>query len=1066
MPARTSNSLTFHCNCFICNAEGPCDSNGSPLGRDLPLSMRSVHQDRIQAATLASSEAAGLEEISSSIFSSAVIGGEYSLRSEPSRLWTSRESHHAPYPPSAPDDPPFDNIIHGLERLQLDSTNTNPPLHSPAVADPSSPLDAVAKPAGMPPINQNLKQERSQRTAKAHMSLDKIDSCIKACSTRIATAELSADDILHLQDEVGRLQLSLENVRRNVHSVNVRRLATLASLNGIARILEDLQKQHPINANVALKFNSDHHFNAPINDNDPVAQTTMFIVILCTVISGIGRRMGNLLLSLLMILLRSSFSPSGKFDDWQNDVLKQLPRTTETVMNKFPLGAKTTIYAVCPACNCTYPPIFSPGSKTPVYPEQCNNIPFPNEPCNEVLLEMATDGRRLPIKTFEYHSFHDYLATLLSRRDLEDIMDKACDDLTSSIKEGKGAPNFVSDIFEASFIREFRGPDNKHFVQRPGKEGRYLFVLNVDFFIAEGQTHPLGRSTRSAIAVSVNDLPASRKVNQSVGHTSHKLCTRCSCYHRQKLDRTDIAHADWNPKKVADLRRDAEAWRSAPSSQAQKKLLDETGLRWTELWRLPYWDPTCMLGVDSMHCLLEGLAQQHFHEILRLTDADAKEPGPKQAFDFTFTLPNDDWGNDNDRKHVADIHRILLAPLKGDGDSEDVMFQKLAQRLFTKNRASLNFVTSINLNLKPMPNVQALGLYSKRECVDVLVAWRKTKPRNASTQGRYGNMETMERIREVIRDMDTPSWLESVPFNFGMASAGSLKADEWRTVTTVHLPVALVSLWGEGTSHLSAAVGSTLRVDLDHTMNLVYAVSLACMRTMSPFRMNAYRTQIISWLSKLREIHPTARNSSTNDNTSQGQLESTMLLSFLRGVKLRHWLSRPDCPPALKKCKVVFDNAFGKRETVDAMSHNPDSYQSVPQDLAACISEAKVRLRARYTHNDTIYTRSSTHVGNSLILFYPNGNRSKKLVPGCIKYIIDEDQRKLFAVNCQVPAPPGTVDPFRFYSHFPAVIYSTDLSPDLELISPEWVGTHYARWCMDDNRAVVLNLSRVRYLPT
>ncbi|KAF8176789.1 hypothetical protein BJ912DRAFT_857258 [Pholiota molesta] len=178
-----------------------------------------------------------------------------------------------------------------------------------------------------------------------------------------------------------------------------------------------------------------------------------------------------------------------------------------------------------------------------------------------------------------------------------------------------------------------------------------------------------------------------------------------------------------------------------------------------------------------------------------------------------------------------------------------------------------------------------------------------------------------------------------------------------------------------------------------------------------------------------------------------------MLLSFLRGVKLRHWLSRPDCPPALKKCKVVFDNAFGKRETVDAMSHNPDSYQSV-------------RLRARYTHNDTIYTRSSTHVGNSLILFYPNGNRSKKLVPGCIKYIIDEDQRKLFAVNRQVPAPPGTVDPFRFYSHFPAVIYSTDLSPDLELISPEWVGTHYARWCMDDNRAVVLNLSRVRYLPT
>jgi hypothetical protein len=120
-------------------------------------------------------------------------------------------------------------------------------------------------------------------------------------------------------------------------------------------------------------------------------------------------------------------------------------------------------------------------------------------------------------------------------------------------------------------------------------------------------------------------------------------------------------------------------------------------------------------------------------------------------------------------------------------------------------------------------------------------------------------METLERIREVIKDMDTPSWLQSVPFNFGKAAAGSLKADEWRTVTTIHIPVALVSLWGEGTEHPSETVRSNLRTALNHTMSLVCAVSLACKRTMSAFRMNAYRMHIISWLSKLREIHPDAR---------------------------------------------------------------------------------------------------------------------------------------------------------------------------------------------------------------
>lgn len=54
--------------------------------------------------------------------------------------------------------------------------------------------------------------------------------------------------------------------------------------------------------------------------------------------------------------------------------------------------------------------------------------------------------------------------------------------------------------------------------------------------------------------------------------------------------------------------------------------------------------------------------------------------------------------------------------------------------------------------------------------------------------------EVLERIRQVIRDADTPSWLSSVPKNFGDAAAGTLKADEWRVFATVYLPLALVSL--------------------------------------------------------------------------------------------------------------------------------------------------------------------------------------------------------------------------------------------------------------------------------
>lgn len=114
----------------------------------------------------------------------------------------------------------------------------------------------------------------------------------------------------------------------------------------------------------------------------------------------------------------------------------------------------------------------------------------------------------------------------------------------------------------------------------------------------------------------------------------------------------------------------------------------------------------------------------------------------------------------------------------------------------------------------------------------------------------------MNRIVEVIRDTDTPSWLPSVPANFGDAAAGSLKADEWRTMVTVYLPIALVSVWGEGTEHESATIGVRFRQVLDHTMALFSAITLASMRTQTKSRMDAYFTYMKRWLSELKTFHP------------------------------------------------------------------------------------------------------------------------------------------------------------------------------------------------------------------
>lgn len=356
--------------------------------------------------------------------------------------------------------------------------------------------------------------------------------------------------------------------------------------------------------------------------------------------------------------------------------------------------------------------------------------------------------------------------------------------------------------------------------------------------------------------------------------------------------------------------------------------------------------------------------------------------------------------------------------------------------------------------------------------------------------------QVLARIREVVNDMVTPSWLQSVPHKFGDKSSGTLKADEWRTMTTVYLPIALISLWGKGTIHGSSSDAIYLRAVLHHTMDLVCAVSIACLRTMTLDRMNAYLGYLKSWISGMKELHPSGKHTINghmafhiydflllfgparswwcfpferlighlqrlNHNHKHGQLEASMAMSFLQGARLRQWIDRPDCPELLKECKILYDRAFG--DGVGESDSPADSaYMSTPAILRRFVKSHRVAFRARYSVNQIIYNRSSTHVGNSLVMFYPKGDKSQEPVPGCIEHIMFEPNGEVtFTIRRQLPALPGFVDPYIEWPHFPARVYSTSLSPQLEGVDPEWIVSQYARWAFDKDHAVVLNLSRV-----
>lgn len=199
-----------------------------------------------------------------------------------------------------------------------------------------------------------------------------------------------------------------------------------------------------------------------------------------------------------------------------------------------------------------------------------------------------------------------------------------------------------------------------------------------------------------------------------------------------------------------------------------------------------------------------------------------------------------------------------------------------------------------------------------------------------------------------------------------------------------------------------------------------------------------------------------------------------MLQSFTRGGKLKRWLSRDDCPEAVKECKALFDRSYP--QNVDAngigdadeemetyVSEVQKKPQATPTDLLALIGSQRVVLHARFKSLGVVYSRSSTHLGNSLVCFYPCGDMASAPIPGSIKYIFSSGAEVCFAVQRQLPRDPGdgVVDQFLPYPHFGAKLYQSRLGESLEKVKLDWICCHFARWNMTTNHAVVLPLSKV-----
>ncbi|MBW0481642.1 hypothetical protein O181_021357 [Austropuccinia psidii MF-1] len=136
---------------------------------------------------------------------------------------------------------------------------------------------------------------------------------------------------------------------------------------------------------------------------------------------------------------------------------------------------------------------------------------------------------------------------------------------------------------------------------------------------------PNGRKIVVKLGCLIGDLVATNKVAGFASHSATSFCTWCECTKAQLPD-LEIARLH----KCHIVRHYSNAFKDAQNQTQADRLVKKSGVRWSELNRLPYWDPVRHTSLGILHMWFEGILQNHFLNqwkwiILKQKESDASK---------------------------------------------------------------------------------------------------------------------------------------------------------------------------------------------------------------------------------------------------------------------------------------------------------------------------------------------------------------------------------------------------------------------------------------------------------
>ncbi|KIJ50240.1 hypothetical protein M422DRAFT_44405 [Sphaerobolus stellatus SS14] len=716
---------------------------------------------------------------------------------------------------------------------------------------------------------------------------------------------------------------------------------------------------------------TDPHFNTPMEHADPILVLAVFCVVLVNIFGQVARRTANLILVFMQALVHTSFEksyPNGDIPLYEQAVLNDFPNDPRSARHALKLEPKLIIFASCPDCHYCHPALpMGPREKEPIYPECCDRVPFPGmAPCGARLVELqseteASSPKRIlrPIRPFPFHDPKEFITSLVCRPGLEKVLD---DYWKRFNQEGVSE---LKDLGDGSIIKGLLDIDMiTRFAQVTSEVGHLVFALCVDWFnpytlrirwpsVTAGiislaclnlpgdlrylpeNIFPLGVIPVPVIA----DYPATRKALgvKISARSDTNFCTFCDVPRTEISEWLDV-HPSLYPRRTAQEHRQmAFEWRDAVSQTAQVNAFKKNGIRYIELLRLPYWDPTCFTVVDPMHNLFLGLIQTHFRGFLGIkapTDKDILDPDELDE-DIGEGLPTESqssqpqrtrrrvpqvnipqarrtlkyfetWEIDVWRKKMKALNRPtldaicnmlnisipsfhdrrtvkpdLVAVIEPEIQSNPKVYQLFVVQDDSESDELVlpDPTNEDNEPVLPDPLPSNTGANEDNEFPSLLEPQSSTVPQH-KPHAHIGPQEILEIQRDLARII-TPSWVTNLPANFGMAKAGSLSSDTWRAALKLYLPLTLIRIWG----NLPAT--DRCKQVLNNTLVLVKALYYATLSTVMDETARQYTIAMKEYLKGLGELFP---NKSLHPNHHMALHIEECLLQF---GPVRGWWTFP-----------------------------------------------------------------------------------------------------------------------------------------------------------------------------